>query len=146
MRGTSSTGKGWCRDLSARSCGGWVGGGGRRGQPGPRGGLAGGGGREARGCCPGGGGGVGGGRAERRAGVRVKSVLFAAHLNALRAFMGGCEVKTGLALHARPEGADAEKLLGLFFNAVPIHFRSGAEWSGGGGSGAGRGGAGRGGA
>ena len=65
----------------------------------------------------------------RQAGVPVKSVLFGAHLNALRAFMGGVSVRTGLAMHARPEGADAEKLLGLFVNAVPICFDSqGGSW------------------
>src|SRR3569833_1398773 len=64
-----------------------------------------------------------------RSGVSMKSVFFAAHLNALRAFMGGREVQTGLSLHARPEGADTEKMLGLFVNIVPVCFeRQGGSW------------------
>ena len=61
----------------------------------------------------------------RQAGVPVKSVLFGAHLNALRALMGGRAVQTGLVMHARPEGMDAEKVIGLFLNTVPIRFESG---------------------
>src|SRR5439155_4414487 len=65
----------------------------------------------------------------REAGVPVKRVLFAAHLNALRAFMGGVEVKTGLVIHARPEADDEDQVVGLFLNTVPVHFTSkGGSW------------------
>jgi len=62
----------------------------------------------------------------RQTGVPVKSVLFGAYLNALRAFTGGREARTGLVTNARPEGIDAEKVLGLFLNTVPVRFESGS--------------------
>ncbi|HKX29467.1 MAG TPA: AMP-binding protein, partial [Blastocatellia bacterium] len=60
----------------------------------------------------------------QRAGVPVKSVFLAAHLNALRALMGGRDVITGLVANARLEEEDGEKVIGLFLNTVPVRFRA----------------------
>ncbi|WP_175409179.1 non-ribosomal peptide synthetase [Streptomyces sp. TRM64462] len=56
----------------------------------------------------------------RRYTLPVKSVLFAAHLLALRLFSGVDDVVTGLVTHGRPERAGAERMAGLFLNTLPV--------------------------
>ncbi|MFA6231850.1 MAG: amino acid adenylation domain-containing protein [Rhodanobacter sp.] len=58
----------------------------------------------------------------RDLGVSVKSVLFAAHLNVLRVLTGGEGGITGLVSNARMEATDADQILGLFLNTVPLRF------------------------
>ncbi|MFA6231852.1 MAG: amino acid adenylation domain-containing protein [Rhodanobacter sp.] len=58
----------------------------------------------------------------RELGVSVKSVLFAAHLNVLRVLTGGEGGVTGLVSNARMEAPDADQILGLFLNTVPLRF------------------------
>ncbi|MEU6539777.1 amino acid adenylation domain-containing protein [Streptomyces sp. NPDC047000] len=50
----------------------------------------------------------------------VKSVLFAAHALTLAMLAGTRDVTTGLITHGRPELAGAERVAGLFLNAVPL--------------------------
>ncbi|UUU31876.1 amino acid adenylation domain-containing protein [Streptomyces sp. CA-210063] len=59
--------------------------------------------------------------------VPVKSVLFAAHLLALRLFSGMEDVVTGLVTHGRPERAGAERMAGLFLNTMPVRLDTGRE-------------------
>ncbi|MFJ6436817.1 amino acid adenylation domain-containing protein [Streptomyces sp. NPDC091416] len=59
----------------------------------------------------------------------LKSVLLAAHCLTLRLFSGLDDVTTGVITHGRPEYADAERMVGLFLNTVPV--RVGAPGAGG---------------
>ena len=56
----------------------------------------------------------------RRGTVPLKSVLLAAHLQAMSLAGGTRDVVTGLVCNGRPEGLDGDRILGLFFNAVPF--------------------------
>ncbi|MGW0936882.1 amino acid adenylation domain-containing protein [Streptomyces sp. NPDC002666] len=59
----------------------------------------------------------------------LKSVLLAAHCLTLRLFSGLDDFTTGVITHGRPEYADAERMVGLFLNTVPV--RLGADGAGG---------------
>ncbi|WP_257002069.1 non-ribosomal peptide synthetase [Streptomyces sp. WZ.A104] len=52
----------------------------------------------------------------------VKSVLLAAHCLTLRLFSGADDFTTGVITHGRPERADADRMVGLFLNTVPVRF------------------------
>ncbi|MFD1830372.1 amino acid adenylation domain-containing protein [Streptomyces desertarenae] len=52
--------------------------------------------------------------------VPVKSVLFTAHLLALRLFSGSEDVTTGLVTHGRPEHEGGDRIAGLFLNTMPV--------------------------
>ncbi|MET9942854.1 condensation domain-containing protein, partial [Streptomyces halstedii] len=52
--------------------------------------------------------------------LTMKSVLFAAHVLALRLYSGTEDVTTGLVTHGRPEYEDAERTAGLFLNTLPV--------------------------
>jgi microcystin synthetase protein McyA len=52
--------------------------------------------------------------------VPLKSVLLAAHLRVVSQLSNQTEVLTGLICHARPGGPEAEQVLGMFLNVVPI--------------------------
>ena len=64
----------------------------------------------------------------RSAGVPLKSVLLAAHLNVLRVLGGQDDVLTGLVTNGRPESTDGERVLGLFLNTLPFreHLKGGS--------------------
>ncbi|MBV9772320.1 MAG: amino acid adenylation domain-containing protein, partial [Gemmatimonadetes bacterium] len=65
----------------------------------------------------------------RREGLPLKSLLLAAHLRVLAATAGSGDVVTGLVSNGRPEGAEAERALGLFLNTVPLRLRlDGGSW------------------
>ncbi|MEW5926736.1 MAG: amino acid adenylation domain-containing protein [Gemmatimonadota bacterium] len=65
----------------------------------------------------------------RREGLPLKSFLLAAHLRVLAAAAGTDDVVTGLVANGRPEGAGAERVLGLFLNTVPLRLRlRGGSW------------------
>jgi amino acid adenylation domain-containing protein len=65
----------------------------------------------------------------RGQGLPPKSLLLAAHLRVMGAAAGVQDVTTGLVVNGRPEGADAERALGLFLNTVPCRVRlSGGSW------------------
>ncbi|MEW2174792.1 amino acid adenylation domain-containing protein [Streptomyces sp. NPDC005406] len=59
----------------------------------------------------------------------LKSVLLAAHCLTLRLLSGLDDFTTGVITHGRPECADAERMVGLFLNTVPV--RVGAAATGG---------------
>jgi microcystin synthetase protein McyA len=59
----------------------------------------------------------------RHAAVPLKSVLLAAHLQVLGWLSKQPEVLTGLMTHGRPEEPDAERVLGLFLNVLPLRLR-----------------------
>jgi microcystin synthetase protein McyA len=59
-------------------------------------------------------------RLARAIAVPLKSVLLAAHLRVVSQLSHQTEVLTGLICHARPEGPEAEQVLGMFLNVVPI--------------------------
>jgi amino acid adenylation domain-containing protein len=54
------------------------------------------------------------------AGVPQKSVFLAAHVWVLGRMTGTRDVLTGLVTNGRPEAADADRVLGLFLNTVPL--------------------------
>lgn len=58
-------------------------------------------------------------------GIPVKSLLFGVYCLALRLFSGREEVLTGLITHGRPELAEAERIVGLFLNTIPVRLRPG---------------------
>ena len=62
-------------------------------------------------------------RLARVANVPLKSVLLSAHLKVVGVLSGQREVSTGVVCHGRLEAPDAERLLGLFLNIVPIHLQ-----------------------
>lgn len=55
-----------------------------------------------------------------RSGVSPKSVLLAAHMLTLRLFAGVTRVTTGVMTHGREERSDADKVAGMFINALPL--------------------------
>ncbi|MEM7050248.1 MAG: amino acid adenylation domain-containing protein, partial [Acidobacteriota bacterium] len=59
--------------------------------------------------------------AARSLGVSLKSVLLAIHLRVLETLTGRPRPWTGLVTHTRPEGATADRSLGLFLNTLPLH-------------------------
>ncbi len=65
----------------------------------------------------------------RRAGVPIKSVLLAAHLNVLRVLGNQTDLLTGLASNGRPEVEQGERILGLFLNTLPFRLPlTGGTW------------------
>lgn len=69
-------------------------------------------------------------QAATRAGVPLKSVLFAWHLRALKLATGQREVVTGLMSNGRPESAGGEGCIGMFLNVVPIRAElAGGVWA-----------------
>jgi amino acid adenylation domain-containing protein/non-ribosomal peptide synthase protein (TIGR01720 family) len=61
--------------------------------------------------------------------VPIKSLLLAAHLKFLSLVCGRMDVITGVTSHGRPEGADSEKVLGLFLNTLPLRLQlGGGTW------------------
>jgi amino acid adenylation domain-containing protein/non-ribosomal peptide synthase protein (TIGR01720 family) len=68
-------------------------------------------------------------RLAREAGVPIKSVLLAAHLAVIGHCTGQPEAVTGLVFNGRPEAADAERVLGMFLNTLPLRVRlNQASW------------------
>jgi aryl carrier-like protein len=59
-------------------------------------------------------------RAASRVGVPVKTVLLAAHLHVLGHVTGQRRATGGVIVHGRPEELDADRVLGLFLNVVPV--------------------------
>ncbi|WP_027341361.1 condensation domain-containing protein [Hamadaea tsunoensis] len=59
------------------------------------------------------------------AGVPLKALLLAAHVRVLAWLLGADDIVTGLVLTCRPEGPDADRLLGLFLNELPMCTRLG---------------------
>ncbi|MEU9163644.1 amino acid adenylation domain-containing protein [Streptomyces sp. NPDC048424] len=60
--------------------------------------------------------------------VSVKDVCLAAHFRALSLITGTEDVTTGVFGHGRPEHMDAERMVGLFLNIVPLRARTGGSW------------------
>lgn len=58
--------------------------------------------------------------------VPLKTVLLSAHMAALSALTGSRDVATAVVSHGRPEAVDAEKLIGMFLNAVFLRMRVGS--------------------
>ncbi|HWX00079.1 non-ribosomal peptide synthetase/type I polyketide synthase [Collimonas sp.] len=56
----------------------------------------------------------------RSANVPLKSVLLTAHLHALSVLTGHDDVVVSTVTHVRPETEDADKVVGLFLNSVPL--------------------------
>ncbi len=64
------------------------------------------------------------------AGVTVKAVLCAAHLRVVAWLTGHDEVITSTVANCRPEGPEADRILGLFLNQLPLLARlSGRSWT-----------------
>ncbi len=63
----------------------------------------------------------------RALGVPVKHVLLAAHVRALAWMSGEREVITGLVGNGRLEEQDADRVLGLFLNTLPLRLRLDSE-------------------
>jgi amino acid adenylation domain-containing protein/FkbM family methyltransferase len=57
--------------------------------------------------------------------VPLKSLLLAAHLKVVSIWSGKSDIFTGLFSNGRPEEADGERVLGIFLNILPFHFRLG---------------------
>jgi amino acid adenylation domain-containing protein len=62
-------------------------------------------------------------RLSREAGAPLKSVLLAAHLEAMRLLSGQPDVMTGIVANGREETRDGDRVLGLFLNTVPLGAR-----------------------
>ncbi|WP_147373520.1 non-ribosomal peptide synthetase, partial [Gemmobacter lutimaris] len=62
-----------------------------------------------------------------RLGLPLRSLLLTAHLKMLALWGGTADVVSGLVTHTRPEARDAEKMLGLFLNTLPVRLRLGQE-------------------
>jgi aryl carrier-like protein len=61
--------------------------------------------------------------AARSVGVPLKSLLLAAHVEALAGWTGRRhDVVTGVVSNGRPETAGADRAVGLFLNTLPMHF------------------------
>ncbi|WP_157937577.1 non-ribosomal peptide synthetase, partial [Oceaniglobus roseus] len=60
-------------------------------------------------------------------GVPLRSVLLAAHVRVMAVWGGTADVTTGLVTHTRTEMPDAEKVLGLFLNTLPLRIGLRAE-------------------
>ena len=66
----------------------------------------------------------------RDLGIPLKSVYFAAHLWALREITGQSAVTSGLQVNGRLEQEDADSVLGLLLNIVPVRLDiSGGTWA-----------------
>jgi amino acid adenylation domain-containing protein/non-ribosomal peptide synthase protein (TIGR01720 family) len=62
--------------------------------------------------------------------VPLKSVLIAAHLRVVALLSGRRDVVTGLVTNGRPEEGDADRVVGLFLNTVPLRqLLPGGRWS-----------------
>ncbi|HXU44819.1 MAG TPA: amino acid adenylation domain-containing protein, partial [Thermoanaerobaculia bacterium] len=59
----------------------------------------------------------------QRAGLSIKSALLAVHAKVLSTLTGLDDVLAGLTTHGRPERTGGDRILGLFFNTVPIRLR-----------------------
>ncbi|MCQ0025445.1 amino acid adenylation domain-containing protein [Streptomyces somaliensis DSM 40738] len=59
-----------------------------------------------------------------RHGVSLKDVCLAAHFRALSLITGADDVTTGVFGHGRPEHMDADRMVGLFLNIVPLRVRT----------------------
>ncbi|HVT15608.1 MAG TPA: amino acid adenylation domain-containing protein [Thermoanaerobaculia bacterium] len=57
------------------------------------------------------------------AGVPLKDLLLAAHLRVLAFLTGESDVVTAHLINGRPEGADGDRILGGFLNAMPFRMR-----------------------
>jgi amino acid adenylation domain-containing protein/FkbH-like protein len=63
------------------------------------------------------------------AGVPLKSVLMAAHYRVMSFLHGKSDVISGLITNGRPEEIDAERMIGLFLNTVPLRVQlTGGTW------------------
>ncbi|HVJ95070.1 MAG TPA: amino acid adenylation domain-containing protein [Labilithrix sp.] len=58
----------------------------------------------------------------RAHGIPVKSILLTAHVLTLRLLSGKSDVTTGLVTHGRLEREDAERMVGLFLNTIPVRY------------------------
>ena len=58
--------------------------------------------------------------AARAASAPLKNLLLAAHLKALSFLTGGSDVVSGVLANGRPEGADGDRVIGGFLNAMPF--------------------------
>ena len=68
-------------------------------------------------------------RLARVAGVPIKSVLLAAHLNVLSLLSNQTDVMTGVISNGRPEELDGDRVLGLFLNTLPFRVKlGGGTW------------------
>lgn len=56
----------------------------------------------------------------QQTGVSLKTVLTAAHVLAISTASGRVDIVTGVIANARPEMADAEKMIGVFLNTLPL--------------------------
>jgi len=65
----------------------------------------------------------------RSAAVPFKSVLLAAHFRVLAFLAGRPDVISGAVSHGRPERSDAEQVLGLFLNTLPLRLRLSGTWA-----------------
>jgi amino acid adenylation domain-containing protein len=66
-----------------------------------------------------------------RVGVPVKALLCAAHLRVLSWLTGADDVVTSMVTNCRPEGPDADRILGLFLNQLPLRADlAGQSWAG----------------
>ncbi|HVR96558.1 MAG TPA: amino acid adenylation domain-containing protein, partial [Thermoanaerobaculia bacterium] len=64
------------------------------------------------------------------AAVPLKNVFLAAHVWVVGRIAGTRDVVTGLVTNGRPEAADADRILGLFLNSVPLRATlAGGSWS-----------------
>ena len=59
----------------------------------------------------------------RRLGLPLKSALLAAHSKVLSILNGRHDVVTGIISNGRPEERDADRVLGLFLNTLPLRMR-----------------------
>jgi amino acid adenylation domain-containing protein len=59
-------------------------------------------------------------RVARDLGLPLKSIFFAAHLWALHTLTGQPDVASGLQVNGRPDRQDADQVLGLMLNVVPV--------------------------
>ena len=59
-----------------------------------------------------------------RHGVSLRTVFVAAHVLAVAVASGQNDVLTGVIANARPETADADRLIGVFLNTLPLHVQT----------------------
>jgi len=59
-------------------------------------------------------------RVSLAAAAPLKSLLLAAHLRVIAALTGTRDIVTGLVTNGRPEGADGDRVLGLYLNTAPL--------------------------
>jgi amino acid adenylation domain-containing protein len=65
----------------------------------------------------------------RSSAIPLKSILLAAHIRVLSLLSGRTDVMTGLVTNGRPEGVDAENIIGLFLNTLPVRVNfKGGSW------------------